>query len=114
MVAAMIHILVPVIRYVPSASGTARVRGGHHLGLEGARGDRVDGDALRAEFLGQDPGEVVQSGLAGLVGAGREGTDVETVDGADVDHACRVVMGAGRAQQRPRAAVPLSLSVPRP
>src|ERR1700760_4392972 len=65
----------------------------HHLGLERTGGDRVDRDVARAELTGQDPGELVQAGLAGRVGVGVERRDLQAVDAAHVDHPGRVVGG---------------------
>jgi EmrB/QacA subfamily drug resistance transporter len=73
---------------------------GHHLGLERARGHGVDGDVPRPELAGQDPGELVQPGLAGRVRVGAELRHAQRVDAAHVDHPGRVIGRPGRLQQR--------------
>jgi DNA topoisomerase IB len=78
--------------------------GGHHLGLERPRGDRVDRDVPRPQLAGQHPGQLVQPGLGRGVGVGRHRRDLKGVDAAHVDDPGRVV-GRGRRleqwQERP-------------
>ena len=73
--------------------------GGHHLGLEGPRGDGVDRDE-RGQALGQVPGQLVHGGLGGRVGVRLEDGHPDPVDGADVDDPGRLV----RPSPPPRAA----------
>ncbi len=74
-------------------------RGGHHLGLEGARRNGVDGDG-RGEPLGQMTRQLVHRRLRGGVGVRLERRHPYAVDRPDVDDACRLVHRSRLLQER--------------
>ena len=73
----------------------------HHLALERPRGDRVDGDVLAGEALGEVAREHVHGGLARAVAVVLKRRRAQAVDRADVDHA-RGSSALGRGAQRPQ------------
>ncbi len=55
---------------------------------------------LACQLAGKDPCHLVDRGLGCRVGVGLQSRDVDAVDRADVDHASRVVLVAGRFELR--------------
>lgn len=52
----------------------------HHLAGERPAGERVDGDAARAQGDSEGTGELVEAGFAGAVGVVLECRDTDTID----------------------------------
>ena len=72
-----------------------------HLAWEKARGDGIHRDVARGQVHGQGPGEMVYGGFTGAVGKGRHTLHcgyVQSVHGADVDYARRIVRRTGIGQ----------------
>lgn len=72
----------------------------HHLGLERARSNGIDENVAVSELAGKMLGELVNSGLGRRVGIGLVSRDIDTVDGANVNHARWVLGRSVGLQQR--------------